>query len=190
MARNKETINMNSEFLRKLISELAIELNKKSKKTPVEHHLYIVGGAALVLGYNLRFATSDMDAVWSNQDYFRNCINKVAKRNKLNNGWCNMDVVLSKSYTPAITDEVNCHLAMRQGSLNVWVINLWLALCMKFIAFRERDRNDIKLIIDELRKDNIVNKDTVMAAFNDYYTKYDRDITLSEAATTYINSLI
>jgi len=190
IARKKEIINMNSDFLRKLISELAHELNKKSKKTPVEHDLYIVGGAALVLGYNLRLATSDMDAVWSNQDYFRKCINKVAKRNKLEIGWCNMDVVLSESYTPAVTDEINCTLMMKQGSLNVWVINLWLALCMKLIAFRERDRSDIKLITDELKRNNIVNKDTIMAAFDDFYTKYNKNITLSEAAMIYINSLV
>ena len=156
MLRKKDVVNMDNDFLRKLIIELAKELNKKSKKSLVEHDLYIVGGAALVLGYNLRFATSDMDAVWSNQEYFRNCINKVAKRNKLENGWCNMDVVLSKSYTPAVIDNTNCQLIIKHDSLNVWVINLWLALCMKLIAFRERDRNDIILIIKELKRNNIV----------------------------------
>ena len=191
MARRKDIINMTDDFLRKLITELAHELNKKSKNSPVEHDLYIVGGAALVLGYNLRPATSDMDAVWSNQDYFRNCINKVAKKSKIETGWCNMDVVLSKSYTPAIIDSANCKLVMKQGSLNVWVINLWLALCMKLIAFRERDRTDIILITNELKKTNhAVNKDTIMAAFEDFYGKYNKPAMLSELAVTYINNLV
>jgi hypothetical protein len=186
----KETINMDNEFLLKLIIELSDELNKKSKKIFATHDLYIVGGAALVLGYNLRLATSDMDAIWSNQDYFRKCINKIAKRNKLENNWCNMDVVLSKSYTPAIIDIANCRLIIKQGSLRIWVINLWLALCMKLIAFRERDRSDIILIMDELKRNNIVNKDTVMNAFDKFYTKYGVNVSLSEMAMTYINNFI
>ena len=191
MAKKNKIVNMDSDFLRKLIIDLAHELHKKSKKFHVEHDLYIVGGAALVLGYDLRLATSDMDAVWSNQEYFRICINKVAKRNRLEIGWCNMDVVLSKSYTPAIIDNKNCQLIMKQGSLSVWVINLWLALCMKLIAFRERDRSDIILITDELKKNgNMVNKSAIMDAFNDFYTKYGRNVALSEAAIAYINGLI
>ena len=80
---------------------------------------------------------------------------------------------------------------MKQGSLSVWVINLWLALCMKLIAFRERDRSDIILITDELKKNgNMVNKSAIMDAFNDFYTKYGRNVTLSEAAIAYINGLI
>ena len=79
MAKKNKIVNMDSDFLRKLIIDLAHELNKKSKKFRVEHDLYIVGGAALVLGYDLRLATSDMDAVWSNQEYFRICIRACLK---------------------------------------------------------------------------------------------------------------
>ncbi|MCL2159862.1 MAG: DUF6036 family nucleotidyltransferase [Oscillospiraceae bacterium] len=188
MLRKKEIISMDNDFLRKLLIELADELNKESKKNYAKHDLYVVGGAALILGYNLRLATSDMDAIWSNQEYFRKCINKVAKRNKLKNGWCNMDVALSKSYTPAVVDSANCQLIIKHGSLNVWAINLWLALCMKLIAFRERDRSDIILIVDELKKNNIISKSAIMDAFDNFYTKHGKSISLSEAAMTYIDS--
>jgi len=89
-------------FTKENIEDYLKELSKEFKKqngvkTPAV--LILVGGAAILLKYNFRKSTDDVDAVILASSVMKDTINITGEKFKLPNNWLNMDFKNTKSYS-------------------------------------------------------------------------------------------
>lgn len=86
--------DMNMYFL-----ELSKELKKEfGRNANIE--LIVVGGASILINYNFRESTMDIDAIVSSQMSIKDAVNKVGDRLGLPNHWLNQDFRNTASYSP------------------------------------------------------------------------------------------
>lgn len=114
------------------------------------YNLYIVGGAAMVLYYNVRESSMDVDGSWDvNNVVVNKAIDYAADINNINKSWLNSDYEKSPSYTPAIY--TNSIFYDQIHNVRFHIVRPELALCMKIIAFRGRrgkyDRADAHSLV-------------------------------------------
>ncbi len=154
-----------------LLKELANEIYKRTKGNATAN-IYICGGAAVMLQFNSRGTTQDVDGTWGRDRTIKECINKVADKHGITREWCNDDVVKSKSFTPKIY--TNSSLLVSLRGLNIYVANPDLLLSMKLISFRlEQDKHDFEdiiAIIEYLRGTGLaVTRQWVVGRLVNYY---------------------
>ena len=76
------------------LKEVAKEYRKLSgKRTPAE--LIIVGGASVMINYNFRRTTTDIDAIIQASSSMKDAINRVRDRFDLPNGWLEVEGCLN-----------------------------------------------------------------------------------------------
>jgi predicted nucleotidyltransferase len=122
-------------------------LNDELVRQGVRGEVGIVGGAAMVLAFNAREATRDVDAVFDPASTVRAAASRVAKSLKLPVDWLN-DAV--KGYMPADTQPRSILLDL--PGLAVWVPPPQYLLAMKAIAarFDSNDAADLRTLIQHL----------------------------------------
>ena len=82
-------------------SELAKEIKKEcGRDANVE--LIVVGGASILLNYDFRESTIDVDALVSSRISIKESINRVGDKYGLPNGWINSDFKTTNSFSPKI----------------------------------------------------------------------------------------
>ena len=67
-------------------------------KTPAE--IILVGGAAVMLNYDFRDQSNDIDAVIYASSAMTEAINQIRDEENLQNGWLNSDFMKTASYSP------------------------------------------------------------------------------------------
>ena len=82
----------------KLLAKRFRKLN--GKNTPAE--LYLVGGASILLNYNFREMTSDIDAIIRASSAMKDAIRDVSNERGLPIDWLNTNFKDTSSYTPNI----------------------------------------------------------------------------------------
>ena len=82
------------------LQELVAELEQRGHKSKI----YIVGGAALMLGFETRDATRDIDAVITPRAEILQIVAEVARRKNLTDDWLNSAAAM---YVPAWPDDPN-----------------------------------------------------------------------------------
>ena len=65
--------------------------------------IYIVGGAAILLDFDYRMSTIDIDAYYKDDSILQKSINAVAKKLNLPSDWLNHDFVSTPSFSSNIT---------------------------------------------------------------------------------------
>ena len=94
-----------SEFNRNNIDHYLYEIAKEYKKRNKiynEAEITLIGGASMLINYNFRNMTTDIDALIKASSTMKEIINKIGDENNLPNGWLNDDFKNTKSYTPKI----------------------------------------------------------------------------------------
>ena len=86
------------EKLDKAIEELSSEYKKISHNEKISR-IILVGGASILLNYNFRKTTGDIDASIYSSKEMLSAINNVAIKNKFPNDWINTDFENSSSYS-------------------------------------------------------------------------------------------
>lgn len=164
--------DLTSKDMKFLLSELA---NKIYKKDPHNNYsFFIVGGAAMVMYYNCRNTSRDIDVFWfGNEKIIKHSIVEIANKYKLENTWINNDYEKSESFTKLITN--NSIFFDRIKNVNFYIIRPELALCMKLTAFRERpgkfDRADAINIVNIMRANGIVVNTETTIDWLEYFYK-------------------
>lgn len=149
-----------AEIIRALerLSELLVERGVKAD-------LYVVGGAALVLAFDARPATRDVDAAFKSKNEVYKAASQVAREQRLPDEWLN-DSVKKFLGRPDRQPVPSLDLP----GVRVMLGSERYLLAMKILADRhERDRNDIAFLIKRL---GIQGMEELEAVFSEVYA-YD-----------------
>ena len=151
MAHKTNVPYLNNSNIIPLVTQLYNELLNKYGNTLPFIKILIVGGSALSLKYSFR-ATVDIDADISFGGEIQSIINKIAVDNNIPNDWINQDFMKSNSYSRRLWENaIWYNLKYPPSNLfHVYVVNDLDQLCMKATAGRDKDKIDIRFLIEKL----------------------------------------
>jgi hypothetical protein len=139
------------------------ELAEKLDGRGVVARIYLVGGAAMVLAYESRFSTDDVDAPGYPTDDVLEVAAEVAEHRGLRPDWLDDSV---KVYLP-IASEPEWRPVFKVGSVEVVVADERTLLAMKMRASRgRRDEADIKFLLNEC---HITSIDDALVLYEEYF---------------------
>lgn len=141
------------------------KLDEELERQGICGEVGVVGGAAMVLAFNARAATKDVDAIFEPSSKMRKAIQAIAADLGLPEDWMN-DAV--KAFLPGEPKEKR--EIYSRNHLRVWVPEAEYLLAMKCISarFDTRDAEDLKLLIKKLK---IKKSDEVFTILQKYYPK-------------------
>ena len=133
---------------REKITAVLTELGVRLDAQGIHGDMYIVGGAAMLLGYDRLAVTSDIDAAFSPADVIDEIVEQMYRENKpLGRDWLNQKVL---PLLPRIAD-AGAWEALNIPGLTVSVASPEFLLAMKARAARgRRDLEDVGLLTDIL----------------------------------------
>lgn len=122
-------------------------LNDELAREGIRGEVGVVGGAAMMLAFNARESTRDVEAVFEPSSKVRAAAAQVAKALKLPHDWLND---AAKGYMPADTEPRS--ILLNLPSLAVWSPPPGYLLAMKAIAarFDSNDAADLRTLIQHL----------------------------------------
>jgi len=146
MSTNDIITNDNIE---KYIEELSKEYKKINNNKNISRMIF-VGGAAVLLNYNFRKKTDDIDASIYSSKEMLDAIKIIAEKNKLPKDWINTDFENSPSYSEKLKD-VSKFYKMYNNKLEIRLIEGEYLIAMKLTAGRKtkHDFSDIAGILME-----------------------------------------
>mgnify|MGYP003550998427 CR=1 FL=1 len=123
-------------------------LNDELARAGIKGEVGIVGGAAMLLGFNAREATRDVDAVFEPASALRAAALRVAEAQGLPADWLND---AAKGYMPADTQPRT--LLLELPNLSVWTPPPQYLLAMKAISARldSNDAADLRTLIGHMK---------------------------------------
>ena len=132
---------------RESLTELFQELSERLELRRVRAHVYVVGGAAMVLGHSRDRSTEDIDArIESGHTVVVEGVREIARERGLSEHWPNEQV---SAYIPRRRDE-RARTLFGSPSLVVTGAYAEPMLAMKLRAGRETDREDIEILMERL----------------------------------------
>jgi hypothetical protein len=140
-------------------------LNDELARDGIKAEICIVGGAAMVLAFNARQSTRDVDAVFEPSGKVRTAAAKVAAALGLARDWLND---AAKGYMPA--DPMPRSIVLDLPNLSVWTPPPQYLLAMKAIAarFDSHDAQDLRTLINHL---DLRKADDVLEVVAHYYPR-------------------
>ncbi|MGO9911620.1 MAG: DUF6036 family nucleotidyltransferase [Acidimicrobiales bacterium] len=145
------------------LHELVSELHARGQRASI----YLVGGTALMLGYDARQATRDVDAVATPRDIVLRVAAEVAERLGLPDDWFSTNAAI---FVPPHPEDPSPTLFFEEGDVRVEIASAEMLLAMKIRASRGRqDISDIRLLLA------VTDTRTVQAAIELYERVYEED---------------
>ena len=134
--------------LESYLKELAKEYKKRGRGMPAE--MILVGGAAVLINYQFRAASYDIDASYGSSVIMKEAINAVGDKFGLPNGWVNDDFKKTASYTPKIVQYSEYYRTF-SNVLQIRTIRAEYLVAMKLVSGRQykKDLSDIAGIVYE-----------------------------------------
>ena len=141
-------VPFSKENLDKYLMELAKDFKKRGRGQNAE--IILVGGASIIINYNFRLASYDIDADYIAYAAFKDSIKAVGEKFNLPNGWLNDDFKQTDSYSPKIV-QYSEHYKTFCGKLAVRTVRAEYLVAMKLVSGRKykKDLSDIAGIIYE-----------------------------------------
>lgn len=136
------------ENLEGYLKELAKEYKKRGRGFPAE--MILVGGASVLINYQFRAASYDIDASYESPSIMKEAINAVGDKFGLPNGWVNDEFKRTASYTPKIVQYSEYYRTF-SGVLQIRTIRAEYLVAMKLVSGRQykKDLSDIAGIVYE-----------------------------------------
>ena len=138
-------------------------------------NIILVGGAAILLKYNFRKSTKDIDASIYSSKEMLDAIEKVSIDNNLPYNWINTDFENSPSYNDRLKD-VSTHYKTYDNKIEVRIIEAEYLIATKLMAGRsyKHDISDITGILWEHKKNgNEIKKENIIKAVEYLYNSWD-----------------
>ncbi len=136
------------ENLEYYLKELAKEYKKRGRGIPAE--MILVGGASVLINYDFRMMSYDIDADYEAYSVMKEAINAVGDRLGLPTGWVNDDFKKTVSYTPKIV-QYSAYYKTFSGVLQIRTVKAEYLVAMKLVSGRQykKDLSDIAGILYE-----------------------------------------
>lgn len=144
-------------------------LNKKLEKAGTRAEICIYGGASMLLGFNARMSTKDVDAVFKPKDIVRKLIEEVAQEQAIPSDWMNDGVKGFTSANPKFTAKGLPNLS----HIQVTRPTAKYLFAMKSMAARapgydsKGDKGDIKFLMKRLKIESEREAFTILEEFYD-----------------------
>jgi hypothetical protein len=130
------------------------ELSEEMGKENLKGEILLFGGAAMVLAFDARPSTKDVDAIFQPKSKIYELSKKIAARHDLPADWLNDSV---KGFIR--NDSFDYNLLIRFDNLSVYVPEPEYLLAMKSISMRigieSSDIDDIKYLIEHLKLEKL-----------------------------------
>jgi hypothetical protein len=153
------------------LNELGKELKREFGKG-VNIELILVGGASIIMNYNFRGLSMDIDALVSNAGSIKTAINKIGDKHKLPNGWLNQDFKNTSSFSPKII-QYSKYTKTYAGVLTVRSITGEYLVAMKLASYRAY-KNDQSDIIGILQQSQDITFEKVEEAVHELYGGWEK----------------
>lgn len=164
---------------KKIIDNCLKDIAKFLKKKMKNNHyveLVLVGGASVLLNYNFRNATTDIDCIDTSGLLMNELINKLKEKYELEIDWINTDFLKSKSYSPKLIEVSKFYKSYGNGKLSIRTIKDEYLIAMKIVSGRryKNDYSDILGIINDMfEREMPLNKDIIDDAIKYLYNTLD-----------------
>ena len=134
------------------LRELAKEYRKRNGRAmPAE--IVLIGGAAILVNYDFREMTTDVDAVIHAASTMKDAINYVGDKFGLPNEWLNADFMRTASYTPKL-NQYSSYYKTFSNVLAIRTVTAEYLIAMKLRSVRKykHDLSDVLGILAEHEK--------------------------------------
>ena len=134
--------------------------------------LILVGGGAIMLKYNFRNATDDLDAmIRGSISTLKEIANKVGDKNDLVYGWLNSDFSKTTSFSKELVLRSDFYKTFC-GCLDVRIVPDKYLIAMKLVSGRKykHDRSDIVgILMENIQRQTPITKEQIFEAVLDLY---------------------
>lgn len=158
-----ETIT--NENINKILNIFAKEYKKCCGNTPAE--VIIVGGGSIVINYQFRNMTQDLDVILKAASGVKDAIKNTSEKLNLPEDWMNTDFKFLPSYSDKLEEVSKYYRSLNNGFLEIRTIQSEYLIAMKMQSGREYG-HDIPDIIGIIRsekiKNNNIDYDTIVDA--------------------------
>jgi hypothetical protein len=138
--RNLRVSDLNRDEMESALAELADQLNARNVKAKI----YLVGGAVMVLAFDARFTTGDIDSSIHPTDDVLAVAAEIGERRGLGAEWLNNS---AQQFIP-VFKEPNWQPILKSGNVEIVAADERSMLGMKMRAGRgSRDRLDINFLV-------------------------------------------
>lgn len=153
---------------------------KKANRTGPEAEVIIAGGASVIMNYNFRDSTTDIDSIIRASSSMRDIINRIGDENGLPPDWLNDDFRNTSSYSEKL---IECSSFYKRfcNCLNVRTVSAEYLIAMKARVGRiyKHDLSDIAGIIKEHQE---MKKDMSLSLVEEAYKKlYGEEMSIKAA---------
>lgn len=133
------------------LKELAKEYKRRGRGAPAE--MILVGGASVLINYEFRMSSYDIDADYDAPTIMKEAINAVGDRLGLPTGWVNADFKMTASYSPKIVQYSEYYKTF-SNVLHIRTVKAEYLVAMKLVSGRQykKDLSDIAGIVLEQKK--------------------------------------
>ncbi|MHB1664281.1 MAG: DUF6036 family nucleotidyltransferase [bacterium] len=152
---------MNYQFTKEKIEESFLMLSREAERAGKKIDIAVYGGSAIVLAFDYRTSTKDVDAIMSDQVFVKEAAKKVATELDLPENWINDGVkgyISAKQNEPGAITLFRSYPSEDNSVLRVFVPSKEYLLAMKCLAMRDlkdsEDINDINNLIGDLKFTN------------------------------------
>lgn len=174
---------IDNEKLETYLRDFSKTLRKQCGKE-VSVDLYIVGGASVLLNYDFRNTTIDVDAVIRTNASIKDAIKSVANKYNLSYNWLNSDFEKTSSFSNALIKH-STYLRTFSNIVHIYTIKDEYLLAMKIKACRIY-KNDLSDIIGIIQSNEKLTFDDIEKA---YFNLYNCGIDNKEL-TTFLNKTL
>lgn len=169
---------MSSDFNRSNIDYflylIAREYKKVNRADP-EAEIIIVGGASIIMNYNFRDTTTDIDSIIRASSSMKDIINRIGDENGLTTGWLNDDFKNTSSYSQKLVEYSHFYKKFC-SCLNVRTVSNEYLLAMKVRTARIY-KHDLSDMIGIIKEHQEMSKELDFSIINRaYYNLYDEEI--------------
>lgn len=163
------------------------QLGKELRKMKVDGELILCGGAVMLLGFNSREITKDIDGIYSPSTEIKEITRKIAEKNSLPYDCLNDRVRYSKSFLKDL--RINSEFYNRFDNLTVYKATTEQMIAMKLVAFRvgqSHDLEDLEVLIDRYGEKYPITSKSLFDIIHKHYG--DLNI-LTKSAKKYIEEI-
>lgn len=150
-------MSVNISFTKENIDEYLKKLAKYFKKVNGKYNtaeIILIGGGSILLNYDFREATTDLDAYIYASSAIKDAINKVSDECGLPNNWLNDDFIYTKSFSKKIV-QYSQYYKTFYNVLEVRTISKEYLIAMKLMSGREY-KNDMSDVVGILKEQYIL----------------------------------